>query len=278
MSTWGLSMGGGGVPGIAAHLGFLSVLEANGLMPPVMVGTSAGGLVAGGLATRHTLKNITAAWRHLSCEEPVLFAEQLPHMMANFVKRGPTPGFFDLCGIVKEVYGLIGASADTFFAEGYGVSVTDESGKTAHLIARGRNEPHFMATTAITATAAFPVVFSGVRGADGHLYSDGGQYHLVPCDYCRTLGAQRVVAVRIGGGTIVVPPTLSLEQSAEIVLSRLIRSSQSVKDEAADLKIDIATTGGLITMSRFEDDFSAGQKAAAANLDAIRELAGAGAA
>ena len=53
----GLALGGGGARG-ACHIGVLKVLEANGIVPDIVAGTSAGSMVGAMYASYHNAKMV----------------------------------------------------------------------------------------------------------------------------------------------------------------------------------------------------------------------------
>lgn len=67
---WGLVLTGGGARGLA-HIGVLEVLDAHGLVPDIIVGTSMGAIVGGLYAAGMTPKEMKALARELSLEKVI---------------------------------------------------------------------------------------------------------------------------------------------------------------------------------------------------------------
>jgi len=65
---WGLVLMGGGSRGLA-HIGAIHVLLKNGLTPPVVVGTSIGGLVGGLFASGFTPARLKDVAQELSSKD-----------------------------------------------------------------------------------------------------------------------------------------------------------------------------------------------------------------
>lgn len=272
--TWGIALGGGGVPGVAAHLGFLSVLEANGLMPPVAVGTSAGGLVIGGLAAGAALAEWGAFWRKVAADSWMIWADEAAHAL-DVVRKRAAPGMFSLWSVLWRFSAPTHRFLESKTSEwrtGYGVTASDLTAGKPVLIASDYG-PQISTDGALMATSAFPGIFTGIRTPDGHLLCDGGLYDMVPVDACRALGASRVVAVRIGV-SVEVPPVLSAERLLQIVVSRGLAATDAATNSVpADLKIEVPTRGGLLSLDEFDADFAAGVTAGTDALSQIRKLA-----
>ena len=64
----GLALGGGGARG-ACHIGVLKVLEANGIVPDIVAGTSAGSMVGAMYASHHNAKVVESKYlEHIQSE------------------------------------------------------------------------------------------------------------------------------------------------------------------------------------------------------------------
>ncbi|MDE3097411.1 MAG: patatin-like phospholipase family protein [Chloroflexota bacterium] len=292
MSDWGVALSGGGVPGVFGHIGFMQALDAWGLRPPVLVGASAGGIVAGSLAAGLSIQEVAAGWTHVARDPWALLPREAWHA-AECLRPSRTPGVLDLggavCGVWHQQTTLPqGADLSAMLAwairegqrstvagwkRGCGVAVSDlDGGRPVVLHPNGSLAAGWSTADALTATAAFPPLFSGVRGPDGHLYCDGGLYADVPVAAARSLGAERVLAVRIGGPAG-VPDVLSLGYYAQIVLGRLIDAANRSDNPPADLSIGIPTVGGLLSLGDWQRDLEAGNAAAVAHRAEIEALA-----
>ena len=64
----GLALGGGGARG-ACHIGVLKVLEANGIVPDIVAGTSAGSMIGAMYASHHNAKVVESKYlEHIQSE------------------------------------------------------------------------------------------------------------------------------------------------------------------------------------------------------------------
>ena len=285
---WGISLSGGGVPGIAAHLGFMETLSEHGLVPPVLVGTSAGGLVAGMLAAGADLHQLITAWQQIADDHWYLIPREVLHA-AEVLRPSRTPGFLSLSEFVSAVWGKVFPWANltpeqlqqfalqeqkrlqvSGWRADYGVVVADLTvGKSLLLSNLSSTWPTL---DALTATAATPILFEGVRGPDNHLCCDGGLYDLDPVEVCIGRGAVKVISVHIGHQAS-VPNRLSIQTLASIVISRGLAATNSAANPVPpDLAIRIDTYGGLVAFDRFRDDLQLGVTTATANLDKLRAL------
>lgn len=262
---WGVALSGGGVPGVAAHLGFLRAMVRLGVpLPPVMVGASAGGLVTGYLAIASGgLPAVVAAWAGV-WTEPWVLAE-VGHAL-HFLRPSATPGLLDLREALPPMQGL-----DSWKPR-YGVMVSDITSGSSEVYTGSQ----FGLTRweALTATAAVPGLFSGARGTNGHLYQDGGFFDDSPVDAARALGAERVLLVRIGGRRY-VPSVLTAADLLGISLSEgLHKLSRQVNPTPADLTVHIPYSGQLLDYTHWSEDENAGAAIAHHHIVEIRSLAG----
>lgn len=272
---WGVALGGGGIPGVAAHLGFLRALREAGTAPDVVVGASAGGLVAGALAAGVDVDAQMAAWERIAADPWPAVPGEVFHTL-SLLRRSPTPGSLSLSPLVDRVLRNAPFPRLPEWTVDRGVVVSDLTVGSTSLLA---NDPRLVepirrwtAADAMVATAAFPTLFSGVRGPDGHLYADGGIYDLVPVDACRHLACDRVVSIRIGYPTQ-VPDTLSVEQLLQVVTTRLLAATDRASNpQPADLALTVPTAGGLLSLADFASDAAAGAAAAQSAAMAIQSL------
>ena len=174
----GLALGGGAARGFA-HVGVIQVLEEAGIRPDMVVGTSAGSLVAAIYASGRTgaqLQQIA-----LEMEEATFTDWTLP-----FFGRGVLRGEALARYVNQQVRGLTIEAMPMPL----GVVATDlQSGEG--ILFRGGD-----AGLAVRASSAVPSVFQPVR-IGAHEYVDGGLVAPVPVGYARQMGAELVIAVDI---------------------------------------------------------------------------------
>jgi len=169
----GLVLGGGGVPGIAAHLGFLQGIAQARISWDVMVGISAGGIVAGSCGAEYDaeydvrdtiglLQVLEKRWRSILRFPWLLLPEVVP--FAAWIKRShDAPGLLCLQWILEKAIADHDISPSvSSWKKGYGVIASDVTEGRPVLISCA-NPAVRDTLSALTATAAFPGLFSGVR-------------------------------------------------------------------------------------------------------------------
>jgi NTE family protein len=171
-----LALGGGAARGFA-HVGVYAALESAGILPDLIVGTSAGSvvgaLIASGMRTAE-LRNTA-----LSLEEGLLGDW-------SFGGKGLLKGQ----ALEDLVNRLVGRRTIERFPLPFAATVTDLYNGQLMLIRRGN------AGRAVRASSAVPGLFQPVQ-IDGREYVDGGVVSPVPVRAARGLGADLVIAVDI---------------------------------------------------------------------------------
>jgi len=174
----GLALGGGAARGFA-HVGVIQVLEQNGIRPDLVVGTSAGSMVAAMYASGKTAAELEAT--ALSMEEATLTDWSLP-IMGRGMLRGEA--------LTRYVRQAVGGKLLENMTIPLGVLATDLASGQGVLFRRGD------AAQAVRASSAVPGVFAPVN-ITGRDYVDGGLVAPVPVRYARDMGAEVVLAVDI---------------------------------------------------------------------------------
>ena len=172
----GLALGGGAARGFA-HIGVIQVLEEAGLRPSLVVGTSAGSLVAALYASG------------MNGRQMATLAEGMDESAVTdwaFPGRGLIRGE-QLARFVRQHTG--GRSIEAMPLP-LGIVATDLDSGEGILFRRG--DPG----TAVRASSAVPAVFQPVRIGERE-YVDGGLVAPVPVRYARQMGAELVLAVDI---------------------------------------------------------------------------------
>ncbi len=172
----GLALGGGAARGFA-HIGVIQVLEEAGIRPDLVVGTSAGSLVAALYA--HGKTGAELANLALTMDEGTITDWAFPgrglirgDALARYVREqtGSKP-----IEQMKMRLGIVATDLDS------GAGVLFERGDTGQ---------------AVRASSSVPAVFQPVRIGDRE-YVDGGLVSPVPVRYARQMGAEMVLAVDI---------------------------------------------------------------------------------
>jgi len=172
----GLALGGGAARGFA-HIGVIQVLEAAGIQPDLVVGTSAGSLVAALYASgKNGAELETLA---LTMDEGAITDWSFP---SRGVIRGEA-----LARFVRLHTGNLPIER---LALPLGVVATDLDTGAGVLFQRGDTG------TAVRASSSVPAVFQPVT-IGGREYVDGGLVSPVPVRYARQMGAELVLAVDI---------------------------------------------------------------------------------
>lgn len=174
----GLALGGGAARGFA-HVGVIQVLEANGIRPDVVAGTSAGSLVAALYASGKSAAELERV--ALGMDEATLTDWVMP--LGN---RGLMRGE----ALARYVRQAVGGKLIEQMKLPLGILATDLGNGQGVLFRRGD------AAQAVRASSAVPGVFNPVTIA-GHDYVDGGLVAPVPVHQAREMGAEVVLAVDI---------------------------------------------------------------------------------
>lgn len=174
----GLALGGGAARGFA-HVGVIQALEEAGIKPSLVVGTSAGSLVAALYASGQTGSQLQQT--ALAMEEAAITDWTLP-IFSRGVLRGEA--------LAKYVGAQVGGRLIEQMPLPLGIVATDLASGEGILFRRGDT------ATAVRASSAVPAVFQPVK-IGAREYVDGGLVAPVPVGYARQMGADVVLAVDI---------------------------------------------------------------------------------
>ena len=231
----GLALGGGAARGFA-HVGVIAVLEEAGLRPQLVVGTSAGSLVAALYASGKTSAQLQQT--ALNMEEVAITDWMLP-IFGRGMFRGEALG--------RYVNDLVASRLIENMAIPLGIVATDLNSGQAVLFQRGDTG------TAVRASSAVPAVFVPVR-INGHEYVDGGLVAPVPVRFARQMGADVVIAVDISSP----PEANAASDTLQILLQTFAIMGKSINQyelKEADIVVRPSLTGLKSA------DFSARQRA-----------------
>lgn len=172
----GLALGGGAARGFA-HIGVIQVLEEHGIKPDLVVGTSAGSLVAA---------------LYASGKGGVELAGLAEGMDESQITDWGYPGRALLRGdaLARYVRDHTGGRTIEQMKLPLGIVATDLDSGAPILFQRGD------AGLAVRASSAVPAVFQPVRIGTRE-YVDGGLVSPVPVRFARDMGADLVIAVDI---------------------------------------------------------------------------------
>lgn len=174
----GLALGGGAARGFA-HVGVIQVLEEAGLRTDLVVGTSAGSLVAALYASG---RNGAQLQQVAEAMEEAAFTDWTLPIFSRGMLRGEA--------LARYVGAQVGNKLIEQMPLPLGIVATDLNSGQGVLFQRGDT------ATAVRASSAVPAVFLPVR-ISGREYVDGGLVSPVPVRFARQMGAELVIAVDI---------------------------------------------------------------------------------
>ena len=249
-----LVLGGGAARGFA-HIGVIKVLEANGIVPDMVLGTSAGSLVGAlyaagnnGFALQKMAMDMDEAaisdWSvpFFSQSSGVLKGEGLQNYVNKYVRNVPIEK-------LKISFGAVATDLHT------GLPILFRRGNTG---------------LAVRASSAVPGVFNPVK-INNIDYVDGGLVSPVPVSFARKMGADFIIAVNISAQ----PDAQAAGSTFEVLLQTFAIMGQSINQyelKQADRVIHPAL--GAMKGNDFNGRnlaILAGEKAAMLEIEGIRQ-------
>lgn len=180
----GLALGGGAARGFA-HIGVIKALEAQGIVPDIVVGTSAGSVV--GSMYAYGYNGFTLQKMAMEMDEASISDWALPFFSKS---SGVLKGEALQSYVNKAVHNLPIEKLKIPF----GAVATDLKTGQPILFRRGNTG------MAVRASSAVPSVFQPVSIA-GKTYVDGGLVAPVPVRFAKEMGAEFIIAVNISSVT-----------------------------------------------------------------------------
>lgn len=227
----GLALGGGAARGFA-HIGVIKVLESQGIMPDIVVGTSAGSLVG----ALYAAGNNGYALHKLALD-----------MDEAAISDWSVPLFAKASGVLKgeALQNYVNRAVNNVPLEKlkipFGAVATDLNSGAPILFQRGNTG------LAVRASSAVPSVFQPVRIGD-RSYVDGGLVSPVPVHFAREMGADFVIAVNISSQ----PDVQAASSSLDVLLQTFAIMGQSInRQELRDADIVINPKLGTMKGSDF---------------------------
>lgn len=172
-----LVLGGGGARGFA-HIGVIESLEAHGIRPDLVVGTSVGAMVGSVYASGATSAKLVA------------MADELKE--TDLIDISPSKqGFIDGSRLRQYINTQVGNRPIEAFAIRFAAVATEMQSKQAVTFRQGE------AGLAVQASASVPNLFIPPRIPEngGKKYIDGSQSALLPARIAKNMGADVVIAV-----------------------------------------------------------------------------------
>jgi NTE family protein len=217
----GLALGGGAARGFA-HIGVIKALEAQGIVPDIIVGTSAGAVVGSLYASGRSGFELQQTAMDMSEKQVVGWA-------------WPNRGWMDGEVLQNFINKAVGNRPLEALPRRIAVVAVDLKSGEPMLFGSGNTG------MAVRASAAVPGVFQPVA-ISGREYVDGGVVSPVPVRYARQLGATFVIAVDISqrpqDGT--TDTTLDVLLQAVTIMGKTISQYETAE---ADVVIRPVTAG-----------------------------------
>lgn len=249
----GLALGGGAARGFA-HVGVIQVLEEAGIQPQLVVGTSAGSLVAALYASG---KNGAQLQRVAETMEEATLTDWTIPWLSRGMMRGDA--------LARYVSSQTGGRRIEDVRVPLGIVATDLHSGQGMLFQRGD------IATAVRASSAVPSVFEPVR-IGGRDYVDGGLVSPVPVRYARQMGADLVVAVDISSA----PEGNKASDMLQILLQTFTIMSKSINGfelKEADVVVRPALNNvGSAAFGERRRSIEAGRQAMLQALPQLREM------
>lgn len=250
----GLALGGGAARGFA-HIGVIKVLESHGIVPDIVVGTSAGSLVG----ALYAAGNNGFALQKLAFE-----------MDEAAISDWSVPLFSNSSGVLKgeAIQQYVNRAVNQQPIEKlklpFGAVATDLRTGQPILFRRGNTG------AAVRASSSVPGVFQPVRIGQQD-FVDGGLVSPVPVSFARKMGADFVIAVNISAQPDAQPASGTLEvllQTFAIMGQTL--NQYELKQADVVIRPELATMKGSDFNGR-NIAIAAGEKATQALMAEIRQ-------
>jgi len=241
----GLALGGGAARGFA-HVGVIQVLEEAGIRPDLVVGTSAGSLVAAFYASGKSGAQLQQVAETM---EEAAFTDWTLPIFSRGMLRGEA--------LARYVTAQVSGRVIEDMPLPLGIVATDLNTGAGVLFRRGDTG------TAVRASSAVPSVFQPVR-ISGRDYVDGGLVSPVPVRFAREMGAELVVAVDISSP----PEGNPADGSLQILLQTFAIMGKSINSfELRDAEVVLRPALGGVKSA----DFGARQRSITAGRLAMQQ-------
>ncbi|MDD2917782.1 MAG: patatin-like phospholipase family protein [Rhodoferax sp.] len=246
----GLALGGGSAKGFA-HIGVIKALEAQGIVPDIVIGTSAGSVVGALYASGKSGFELQEL--------------AIPFDKWQFVDWGmPNRGLMKGDALAKFINTTVAGQTIEKFPKKFGAVATDlQSGEP--IVFRSGD-----AGTAVLASSSIPLAFQPIS-IRGRQYVDGGLVSPVPVRLAFEMGATFVIAVDISDK----PANGSIDTTMDVALQTLAIMGEMIRryeKPVADILIrpDISKLGSV----DFENRHLAimqGEKAAGLEMQRLKD-------
>jgi NTE family protein len=222
----GLALGGGAARGFA-HIGVIKALEAHGVEANLIVGTSAGAVIAALYASG--MSGIAINRLALTMDEASISDWALPWRSRGLLKGLALQNYLNRTLHDRPIEKM---------ARPLGIVATDLKSGQPILFQRGNTG------LAVRASCSVPSLFEPVR-IGGHEYVDGGLVSPVPAAFAHKMGADFVIAVDISAR----PENQMTGSSVDILLQTFTIMGQTSKAYELDKYADVVIRPNLDAMS-----------------------------
>lgn len=206
----GLALGGGAARGFA-HIGAIKVLEANGIVADLIIGTSAGSVIGALYAAGYSGYQLHELALKMDEAEIADWAMPFLGKYGGLIKGEALQNYINRMVRNKPIEQL---------ARPLGIVATDLQSGKGIVFRRGNTG------MAVRASSSVPGVFQPVRIA-GKDYVDGGLVAPVPVRYAREMGAELVIAVDISSR----PAEQQVSGTVGVILQTTAIMGQSIKQQ-----------------------------------------------
>jgi NTE family protein len=248
----GLALGGGAARGFA-HIGVIKALESQGIVPDIVVGTSAGSVVGA----------LYAAGNNATTLQKMAY-----DMDESAISDWALPLFSKSSGVLKgeALQAYVNKAVNHRTIEKlkipFGAVASDLKTGQPILFQRGNTG------MAVRASSAVPGVFQPVT-ISGHTYVDGGLVAPVPVRFARDMGAEFIIAVNISTQA----DAQATNSSLEVIMQTFSIMGQRINQlELRDADIVIQPPLGRMGSSDFNNRAVAMQAGERATMAVMAQL------
>jgi NTE family protein len=213
----GYALSGGGARGYA-HLGVLSALDAYGVKPQIIAGTSVGSLTGVLYADGYSPEEILEISANINFKKLVEITK-------------PTSGFLKTSGIANFLSKHLRAKSFEELKIPFVAVATDMYNSTTHTFSEGKN-----LVEAVVASCSIPILFEPQK-INGKYYSDGGIFKNLPVsvirDQCRYVIASNVSLMQK------LPEPLTMRSIVEHTFKMMSNANVLEDSKLCDILIEV---------------------------------------
>jgi NTE family protein len=285
----GFALGGGAARGLA-HLGVIEVLQREGIMPDVMVGTSFGALAGGtwlahGCRTKEVIKGIVdyVAGEDFRTSQISFFRRKKTiektgflYSLRDLIKRGIYYGYARTHGSFiapdefrRSIEAIVPEQRIEDLPIPFGAVAADIGTGEELVIDQGSLR------TAVRASCAIPGIMPPIDVGGGHVCIDGGWVNKVPAETALSMGADVVIAIDVSNelaDTVDLTTGLNVIQRGDSIMAHRLKTVQLTR---ADVVIQCRLEDvDWADFPRAAEIIERGREAGEAALPEVRELLG----